>query len=65
MKNYLPEILAALGFCAGVFLVFHEWLNRCPTRAFEWEQFWSHETLIACCLVGIIALIAGKYLGRR
>ena len=64
MKNRIPEILAAILFCLAVLLLFHQRLFANHVW-FSWQEFWHHESVIACCVVAAIALVVGKYLGSR
>jgi protein-S-isoprenylcysteine O-methyltransferase Ste14 len=64
MRKRIPEILAAIAVILALFGLFfqrfsssHEWFN--------WEQLWNYESLIGLCVVAAVALVAGKYLGRR
>jgi len=60
----MPEILAAVLLCLAVFGLVQQQLTSNDV-GFNWRQFWHHEPLIACCFVAAIALVVGKYLGRR
>ena len=31
---------------------------------FHFGQLRNHETIVACCIVGAVALVVGKYLGK-
>jgi hypothetical protein len=66
MRRHATEILAALAFLSAIALTVYQHFacndNDCW---FEWEQFWHYEPFIACALVASIALLVGKYLGKR
>ena len=66
MKHRVTEILAAIAFMSAISLIVYQHFacndNDCW---FEWEQFWHYESFIACAFVAAIALLVGKYLGKR
>ena len=63
MKNCVPEILVVvLVILAGLSLI-HQQLATSDVW-FHFGQLKSRETIVACFIVGAIALVAGKYLGR-
>ncbi len=64
MKSDLVEILATLSFCGAIFLLIHQQLTT-NDAWFNLREFWHHESFIAISLVASVALLAGKYLGRR
>lgn len=64
VKNHVPEILAAMSLFVAVLLMFHQQITSNDVW-FAWEDFWHHEPVIACGFTAAIALVAGKYLGRR
>ena len=63
MKNRIPEILAGLSICIIIFLLVHQQVTT-NDPWFDWPEFWSHESLIACFAAGAAGLLLGKYLGR-
>jgi hypothetical protein len=63
MKNRAPEVLAVMLLWLALILLVHQRLFRNGVW-FDFGEFWSHEALIACCIVAAIALVIGKYLGR-
>jgi hypothetical protein len=66
MKHHVTEILAALAFASAIGLtVYQHFACNDVDNWFEWEQFWHYESFIACALVASIALIVGKFLGKR
>ena len=64
MKNHAPEIVAGILLCLAVALLVHQQLISNDVW-FNWQQFWHHEPVIACCVIAAIALLAGKYLVIR
>jgi hypothetical protein len=64
MKKYVPEILAVLSLCSAVLvLVLEQLTSACPIF-FHFEEIHSHEALASFLIVGGVALIIGKYLGK-
>ena len=64
MKNRLPEILAVILLILAVLGLIHQQLTSSDVW-FHFRQLKNHETIVACCVVGAIALVVGKYLGRE
>jgi hypothetical protein len=66
MKHHLTEILAALAFASAIALtVFQHYACTDTDFWFDWEQFWHYESFIAMAVVAAIALLVGKFLGKR
>jgi len=66
MKRHATEILAGIAFLSAAGLTIYQHFACTVSGAwFEWEQFWHYEPFIACALVASIALIVGKFLGKR
>jgi hypothetical protein len=64
MKKFVPEILALLLLGAAVaVLVRQQVVTHCPTF-FHLEEIHSYEALASFLVVGGVALVIGKYLGR-
>jgi cytochrome bd-type quinol oxidase subunit 2 len=64
MRHRVPEILAVIALVLAVAALIYQHFV-CSTGAwFDWPQLWHYETVIVCCIVAAIALVAGKYLGR-
>ena len=64
VKKRLPEILAVILLILAVLGLIHQQLTSNDVW-FHFHQLKNHETIVACCIVGAIALVAGKYLGRE
>ena len=64
MRKRIPEILAAIALLLAIFGLVDQHFTP-DDGWFSWPQFWHYEPLIACCVVAAVALMAGKYLGRR
>lgn len=64
MGNRSPEILAVIFIILAVLALLHQHFTTSDAW-FHLRQLKNHETIIACCVVAAIALVAGKYLGRR
>ena len=66
MKRHVTEIIAALAFLSAIGLTVYQHFacddNDCW---FEWWQLWHYEPFIMSAVVAAIALIVGKYLGKR
>ena len=66
MKRHATEILAGIALLSAAGLTIYQHFacndNDCW---FEWFQLWHYEPFIACALVASIALIVGKFLGKR
>jgi transcriptional regulator GlxA family with amidase domain len=60
----LVNALGASAFVLGAFGLLHQ---RLLTTGgwFNWQQFLHHEPLIFACFVAGVALLIGKYLGRK
>jgi hypothetical protein len=63
MKKHIIEILAVILLVLAVFGLIHQQLTTNDVW-FQFQQLGNHETIVACCLVAAIALVAGKHLGR-
>jgi hypothetical protein len=64
IKNRIPEILAVLSIYTAFMLLIHQHLFTNDVW-FNWQEFWHHESVIACFVSVAVGLILGKYLGRR
>ncbi len=66
MKHYVTEILAALAFGSAIGLtVYQHFACNDEDCWFEWFQLWHYEPFILSAVVAAIALLVGKYLGKR
>jgi len=63
VRNFIPEILAVILVVLAVLGLIHQQLTTNDVW-FHLGQLKNHETIVSCCIVGAIALVAGKYLGR-
>lgn len=63
LQRYLPELIAAVFVGLAVILAMHQ---RFFTNDgwFHFRQVVHFETIIACCIAGAIAVVAGKYIGK-
>jgi hypothetical protein len=66
MKHRLTEILAALALASAIgLIVFQHFACTDSDAWFDWEQLWHYEPFILAAIVACVALIVGKYLGKR
>ena len=66
MKRHATEILAGIAFLSAAGLTVYQHFACIETGAwFEWEQFWHYESFIGMAVVAGIALLIGKFLGKR
>jgi hypothetical protein len=63
MRNRIPEILAGLSIFIAILLLVHQQVTT-NDPWFDWPEFWSHESLIACFVSLGVGSLLGKYLGR-
>lgn len=63
MKNFIPEILAVVLVVLAIVGLIHQQLTTSDVW-FHFGQLRNHETIVACCIVGAVALVVGKYLGK-
>ena len=63
VKNYLPEIIAALLLALAVFGLVHQQMTSNDVW-FHLRQLRNHETIVSCLIAAAIALLTGKYLER-
>jgi hypothetical protein len=61
--RFLPEILAVIMVVLAILGLVHQQLTTSDVW-FHLGQLRNHETIIACCIVGAVALVVGKYLGK-
>jgi len=64
MKKYLVETLAVILLIMAVFGLIHQQLNTNDVW-FNFREVANHEAIVACFVVAAVALVVGKYLGRR
>jgi len=64
MKKYLVETLAVILLGLAVFGLVHQQLNTNDVW-FNLREVANHEAIVACFVIAAVALVVGKYLGRR
>ncbi len=66
MKHHVTEILAGLALLSAIGLtVYQHFACNDEDCWFEWFQLWHYEPFILSALVAAVALLVGKYLGKR
>jgi hypothetical protein len=66
MKHRVTEILAAMAFACAIALTIYQHFACTDNDAWiDWEQLWHYEPFILSAIVAAVALIVGKYLGKR
>ena len=63
VKKYVTEGTAVIGFCLAIIGLIHQQIVSNDVW-FHFRQMRNHETIVACCIIGALALLAGKYLGK-
>jgi hypothetical protein len=64
MKKFIPEMLAVLALVAAVLVLVVQRIVTDCDRWFKFEDIHNYETLASFFVVGGVALVIGKYLGK-
>jgi hypothetical protein len=66
MKHRVTEILAALALASAIGLIIYQHFACTDNDAWiDWEQLWHYEPFILSAIVASVALIVGKFFGKR